>query len=84
VDVGLVNELHGLVVEEEPVRVRADEWDVVAVVGPTPHVDDDGEEGVESVGVVGLVGGVGELELEWEGDAIRELLEALQLLGGSA
>ena len=56
----------------------------MAVVGPTPHVDDDGEEGVESVGVVGLVGGVGELELEWEGDAIRELLEALQLLGGSA
>ena len=47
-------------------------------------MDDDGEEGVESVGVVGLVGGVGELELEWEGDAIRELLEALQLLGGSA
>ena len=53
----------------------------MAVVGPAPHVHHHGEEGVESVGVVGLVGGVGELELEWEGDAVRQLLEALQLLG---
>ena len=76
----LLDGLDNVVIEAEPLVVDPHKGHVVPVVGPRAGVDDDSEELVRAVGVDRLLADVCQLELEREGNAIRQLREALEVL----
>ena len=73
----LVYQIDDVVVEAQPMLVGAHERDVVAMIDPRARVYYDRKQPVLAIGVDGGLAHVGELELERESNAVRELLEPL-------
>jgi hypothetical protein len=76
----LVNNLHVLVVEEQPVVVALDQAHVVAMVWATPNVHHHREQRVLGLGARCIVSCVAQLQFQGEHYTVRQLLVTTQLL----